>query len=171
MSYPTGIEVDEAFAYLDDIARGHASVPNPCHKLLGAALVLRSEVVTLRKQLEEPEALAAALREQRDAEETEAMESGGILSDVCDIAFADPQRAMKEGYAGIRERVAVLANLPDPEEWPFCCTTCGQGLGVGDVDVHSCRPLPGVPKPDGDVLVVSEGMRKRIHDRVFGEGS
>jgi hypothetical protein len=165
VSYPTGIEVDEVFAYLDDIARGQAPTPAPCHKLLGGALVLRSEVVSLRKQLERA-------IEQRDAEEADAMHSGGILSDVCDIAFADPQRAMRDGYDGIRERVALLADLPDPEEWPFCCTTCGQGLGVGDVDTHEClKGLREAFQRDKEALrFLARPAVARVHKRLFGDG-
>ena len=37
------------------------------------------------------------LQQQAQQEETDAMHSGGILSDVCDIAFDDEGRAMTEG--------------------------------------------------------------------------
>lgn len=43
-----------------------------------------------------------------EAEERCAQESGGILSDVCDIAFGDDMRAAKHGYDGIRERVREM---------------------------------------------------------------
>ncbi len=51
------------------------------------------------------------LRQQARQEEEAAMHSGGILSDVCDIAFDDEGRAMTEGYDGIRERVRELVEL------------------------------------------------------------
>lgn len=149
MSYPTGIEVDEAFAYLDDIARGHSGVPAPCHKLLGAALVLRSEVVGLRKQLEHA-------IEQRDAEERAAMHSGGLLSDVCDIAFANTERAMRNGYDGIRERVAFLVDLAgeqrDSEELAFL------------LQLHEAL------QRDKKALDLPPDVRDRVHARLFGQG-
>ena len=51
------------------------------------------------------------LRQQAQQEEEAAINSGGILSDVCDIAFNDEGRAMTEGYDGIRERVRELVEL------------------------------------------------------------
>lgn len=43
-----------------------------------------------------------------EAEERCAQESGGILSDVCDIAFGDYDRAAVHGYHGILERVREM---------------------------------------------------------------
>lgn len=58
----------------------------------------------LRREIE-------GLREIVEQEEQEALNSGGILSDVCDIAFNDEGRAMTAGYDGIRERVRELVEL------------------------------------------------------------
>lgn len=50
----------------------------------------------------------AALIRQRNDEETAALHSGGILSDVCDVVFDDPDRAAKHGYDGVVERCREL---------------------------------------------------------------
>ena len=48
------------------------------------------------------------LQRMLNAEEADALKSGGILSDVCDIAFSDEMRAEMHGYEGIVELVRVL---------------------------------------------------------------
>lgn len=48
------------------------------------------------------------LHEQMADEERMAEKSGGILSDVCDAAFGDEQRAETHGYDGVVERVQEL---------------------------------------------------------------
>jgi len=50
---------------------------------------------------------------QRDAEERDAMHSGGILSDVCDAAFGDDSRAEMHSYDGVVERVKLLVGQVD----------------------------------------------------------
>ena len=68
----------------------------------------RTAVPELLNEVEHLRAGNALLVRQRNAEEEHAMLSGGILSDVCDIAFGDPERASCQGYEGIREQVAGL---------------------------------------------------------------
>lgn len=72
----------------------------------------RDEAHRLAKHHNERWLIAEAERdraiEQRDAEEKAAIHSVGILSDVCDVVFADPQRAMTHGYDGVVERCRIM---------------------------------------------------------------
>ncbi len=56
-----------------------------------------------------------AAERRADSEEAASLESGGILSDVCDIAFEDEMRAADHGYDGIRERVKALVEKARPD--------------------------------------------------------
>lgn len=60
------------------------------------------------------EAVARRLQAAESAarrDESDALHSGGILSDVCDIAFEDATRAEVHGYEGIRDRIRELVDL------------------------------------------------------------
>ena len=54
------------------------------------------------------QARVKTLEEMLYEEEKCAEESGGILSDVCDILFNDPNRAATHGYEGVIERAKLL---------------------------------------------------------------
>jgi hypothetical protein len=72
----------------------------------------REEMRAARDESEKKRDLSAYVLdkalEQRDAEEKAAMCSGGILSDVCDVVFDDPRRAMTHGYDGVVQRCREL---------------------------------------------------------------
>lgn len=51
---------------------------------------------------------AERLEAQLAAEERCATESGGILSDICDLVFDDPERASTNGYEGVKEEIVKL---------------------------------------------------------------
>ena len=54
---------------------------------------------------------ADMLRAQLDASEADAHRSGGILCDVCDVAFGDESRAEVHEYDGIVERVRAMCEV------------------------------------------------------------
>lgn len=119
-------EAKEAIAVLDERVMELLHRPTPQPKR--AAETMERDIARLEKQMmgllkpepKEPETkytlqhlrenwLAAERR--ADDEEKASMESGGILSDVCDIAFEDEMRAGAEGgYEGIKDRVTELVS-------------------------------------------------------------
>ena len=71
---------------------------------LGHAVGLAAATTRAETAERERDAVQRAL----DAEEKCALESGGILSDVCDWAFGDEMRAEIHGYDGVMEQVRSL---------------------------------------------------------------
>ncbi len=78
------------------------------HKVIG---LQDTTIEILRATVDELKNAKIGLQRVLADEERDAMHSGGILSDVCDIAFDDEGRAMTAGYDGIRERVRELVQL------------------------------------------------------------
>ena len=77
----------------------------------------------LRAMNKENESLRNKLHDLRESYDrmnktldgSDVMKSAEILSDVCDIAFEDSDRAANHGYDGIRERVANLVQMSRPD--------------------------------------------------------
>lgn len=79
-------------------------------ELLHENAVLDGELSTAQTECDELKKRCEKLEAQLTAEEQRAMESGGILSDVCDLVFDDPERAATHGYEGVKEKIVDLKN-------------------------------------------------------------
>lgn len=58
---------------------------------------------------EETKAKLRRVQKLREEEDAQSERISGLLADVCDAAFRDPERALVHGYDGILARVKALA--------------------------------------------------------------
>ncbi len=146
---------------------------NKVLRLTGDTKVMRNDIARLEGQMmgvlkpkpkePEPKYTLQHLREnwlaaerRADSEEAASLESGGILSDVCDIAFEDENRAMDHSYDGICDQVRGLAMIR--LRWfrmTDSCTAC-EGAGHGVMFQFRCGP--GVNKVPGHPCLECDGM-------------
>lgn len=104
-------------------------------ELLYENAVLDGELSTAQTECDELKKRCEKLEAQLTTEEQCAMESGGILSDVCDLVFDDPERAATHGYEGVKEKIVDQKNrlrLYMIGVGKYCadyCTEIKDGLG------------------------------------------
>lgn len=79
-------------------------------ELLHENAVLGGELSTAQTECDELKKRCEKLEAQLTTEEECAMNSGGILSDVCDLVFDDPERAATHGYKGVHNKIAEIKN-------------------------------------------------------------
>lgn len=95
----------------------------------------QNDLEAAQKEHDELKNRCEKLEAQLTAEEQRAMESGGILSDVCDLVFDDPERAATHGYNGVHNKIAEIKNqlrLYQLGVGKYCadfCTETKDGLG------------------------------------------
>ena len=73
---------------------------------IAGKLLTEATVDAVGKLLEEKRKVEAQLTTEEEC----AMNSGGILSDVCDLVFDDPERAATHGYEGVKEKIVEMKN-------------------------------------------------------------
>lgn len=97
-----------------------------------------------------------AAERRADAEEKASFESGGILSDVCDIAFEDEMRAATHGYDDIRDQVRGLVRIY--QRWLRVTDGCKACESTGAGVMFQFRCGPGVNKVPGHPCLECDGM-------------
>ncbi len=90
--------------------------------------------------------------------------SGGILSDVCDIAFRDEDRAMLKGYEGIKERVRALVETE--QRFQGRVSELRGELSERDAELQHLRSQAG-PDSDADVIVRLRQERDELRSAVI----
>jgi len=78
--------------------------------LVTARTNARDGLLQAKRELDGLNKRCTRLEAQLTAEEQCAMNSGGILSDVCDLVFDDPERAATHGYEGVKEKIVEMKN-------------------------------------------------------------